>query len=360
MVFLSSTFLDLEYERRFVINWLRARRFSVMAMEDVKGRGLYWREWSMNSARKCDIYLRLFDWRVGSTPLYMSFGTSFSQLEYDAADGRAAKVSYRLRRPFADWQVLVPDRSEHDAYLATLNVSESVGGSDTTRYAEGVLRTGTDVFKVAQLEAQLERDVKVSRRMLFVHRVKEWHRTYFDGLEAAGRMLFEDEHIVMHGERTPPSTSHRVLMIVLAALVITGLTHVVSAATAAVIAFAAASLCGVATLAWSPTFVCVGTKTVMARGAFGLRTVQHLKGAEGLIVPRWRLLDRLLGVGALTVRTPDGRRAFVPFISNAGSLACAAKKPPRPDLMPVAITEEEQAEARRRLITFLESPDEDE
>lgn len=352
--------MDLTYERRFVINWLRARRFSVLAMEDVEGRGLYWREWSMNSARKCDIYLRLFDWRVGSTPLYMSFGMSFSQLEYDAADGAALRLSYHVRRPFPDWQVLVPDPSEHEAYLATLNVSESGGGSDTVRYTERVLRTGTDVFSVAELEAQLERDVKLPRRMLFVHRLNEWRRTYFDALEAAPGMLFEDEHIVVQGERMQRSTCRRILMIVFASLVIACLTHVVPAATAAMIAFAAASLCGLAILAWSPTFVCVGTKTVMARGAFGLRIVQHLKGTEGLLMPRWRLFDRWLKIGALTVRTPDGRGTFVPFISNASSLACEAEKPPRPDLTPVVITEAEQAEARRRLIAFPESLDKEE
>ena len=54
----------------------------------------------------------------------------------------------------------------------------------------------------------------------------------------------------MRGERRRLSTSRRVLMIVLASLVITGLMHVVSAATAAMIAFAGASLCGVAILAW--------------------------------------------------------------------------------------------------------------
>jgi hypothetical protein len=175
--------------------------------------------------------------------------------------------------------------------------------------------------------------------MLLVHRVKAWRRTYFDTPEAETRMLFEDEHIGMNGERTRLSTSRRVLLIVFASLAATGAIHVVSAATAALIAFAAASLCGVAILAWSPTFVCVGTKTIMARGAFGLYTVQHLKGAKGLIIPRLRLLDRWLDMGALTVRTPEGRHAFVPFISNAGSLSCEAEKPPRPDLVPVVITE---------------------
>ena len=360
-VFLSSTFVDLKYERRFVISWLRARGFRVMAMEDVEGRGLYWREWSMNSARKCDIYIRLFDWRVGSTPLYMSFGSSFSQLEYDAAHGRAMlRLSYRVRRPFPDWQVLVPDPSEHEPYLATLNAPESGGGSDSVRYVEGVFRTGTDVFTVAELESQLERDVELPRRMLFVHRLTEWRRTYFDGLEAATRMQFEDEHIVVHGERTQLSRGLRVLLIILALLAITGLMQVVSAATAALIAFGAASLCGLTILAWSPTFVCIGTKTVMARGAFAVRTVQHTKGKAGLIFPHWRLFTRWFDVGALTVRTPAGRGAFVPFISNAGSLACEAEKVPRPDLIPVVITEEERAEARRRLIQFVEHLEEDE
>jgi hypothetical protein len=106
---------------------------------------------------------------------------------------------------------------------------------------------------VAQLEDLLERNVKLPRRMLCVHRVKAWRRTYFDTPEAEARMLFEDEHIDMHGERTRLSTSRRVLLIVLASLAITVAIHVVSAA-GGDDCLAAASLCGVAILAWSPTF----------------------------------------------------------------------------------------------------------
>lgn len=147
-VFVSSTFLDLEYERRFVIDWLRAHGFAVTAMEDVADRRLYWREWSMNAARRCDVYLRLFDWRVGSSPPYLSFGRSFSQLEEDAARGRAAlRLAYRVRRPFSDWPVLVPDASKRADYLSRLDVSEAAGGSDEVRIAERSLRTGIDVLR---------------------------------------------------------------------------------------------------------------------------------------------------------------------------------------------------------------------
>lgn len=358
-IFLSSTFLDLKFERRFVINWLRTRHFNVIAMEDMEDRILYWREWSINSARKCDIYLRLFDRRVGSSPIYMSFGKSFSQLEYNEARRSAAlELSYRVHRPFPDWQLLVPAPKEHEAYLSTLNVSESAGGSDDARQVERVFRTGTDVCSVTQLEAFLERDVRLDRRMLSIHRAKTWRRTYFDTSEAKERMLFEDEHIDMHGG-TELSKISGVLLIVLASLAITGIMHAVSAAMAAVIVFVAASLWGLAMLAWSPTFVCVGTKTIMARGAFGLQRVQALKGTKGLILQRWRLLDRWLDIGALTVQTPNGR-VFVPFISNAGSLACAAEKPPRPDLVPVVITEEDRALVRRRLAAFVEELKKDE
>lgn len=162
-----------------------------------------------------------------------------------------------------------------------------------------------------------------------------------------------------HAHRNRRSTSRWILKLDFACLVIAALTTVFATTATALIVIAMSACCIVVVLAWSPAFVCVGTKTVMARGAFGLRTVQHLKGSERLVIPRWRLLDRLFDVGAASVCTPDGQRVFVPFISNARSLAQEAKNPPRPDLVEETVTDEERAEARRRLSAFVEGLDDE-
>jgi hypothetical protein len=325
-------------------------------MEDVLGRGLYWQEWIQNSARKCDIYLRLFDHRVGASPAFMSFGASFSSVEADFARTHAVlMLSYHLRRPFDDWKALV-DPSEYDDYNKTLDVSEAVGGSDGARVTERTLRRGTEVLSVERLESQLRSDLNIRERDLMWHRLKSWRRGYFDSGWAWSKFAFEDEHFEIQSERAKASIGQWIITIALVLLGLSVLAQVMSVTTTAIVALSVACVCAMMIVAWAPTFVYIGSKTIVARGAFGIRTLQNVKGREGVLRPRWRMLDKWCGVGAVSVEVPNGRGVFVPFISNIMGLLREAEKPPRPELVrDLPLTEEEQAEVWRRITEFAES-----
>lgn len=332
-VFLSSTFLDLKYERRFVIKWLRARGFQVAAMEDLDGRHLYWQEWSQNRARQCDIYLNLYDRRVGTGATFMGFGGSISSIERRFADPYAARlVSYELSRPFPDCELLV-EPSEREDYLATLDVSEPSGGSDRIRWVERSMRTGVEVSSVADLEAHLIADVRLTAAHLASHRSRAWLQSYFRPQSVWRQCAFEDEHYVAGSERPSPFTARGwcASAVTIAALVV--ISQAISAAAALTAALAFVIIVGAATVVWAPSSILLGSKTVVARGAFGLRTIRQMKGHQGRVVPRWGLLERWCGLGAASVMSDDGT-VFVPFIGNARRLAYEAELPPQSDRMP--------------------------
>ena len=50
--FVSSTFHDLKFERRFVIHKLKALEFDVISMEADFKKGFDWVQWSTNQARQ--------------------------------------------------------------------------------------------------------------------------------------------------------------------------------------------------------------------------------------------------------------------------------------------------------------------
>jgi Domain of unknown function (DUF4062) len=82
--FLSSTYQDLPFERRFVTNWLKQKGFSVIAHDCADGDD--WYRWSLNRAGQCDVYVGMCTQRVGGKGPFGSILNS----EYVQADGAFA------------------------------------------------------------------------------------------------------------------------------------------------------------------------------------------------------------------------------------------------------------------------------
>lgn len=77
---------------------------------------------------------------------------------------------------------------------------------------------------------------------------------------------------------------------------------------------------GVIILAYWPSFVWVGTKTIVARGAFG-RLVQRSTKEPFHLRAHWSILNSWTGLGALSVHFADGARVFVPLVNRPDAFA---------------------------------------
>ena len=108
-VFLSSTYLDLKFERRFVARWLTQRGFQVITMEDHCPPDFDWYRWSVNRARQCDVYLCIFTERVGTKG---PFGSILNAEALQARTTSALWLSYQLERPFPDAELLLSSAEE--------------------------------------------------------------------------------------------------------------------------------------------------------------------------------------------------------------------------------------------------------
>jgi hypothetical protein len=84
---------------------------------------------------------------------------------------------------------------------------------------------------------------------------------------------------------------------------------------------------GVMVLAYRPSFVWVGTKTIMARGAFG-RLVQHPVKEPFQVKAHWAALTDWTGLGAVSVRFADGAGVFVPLVVHPETFISKVKKTP--------------------------------
>jgi hypothetical protein len=319
--FLSSTFCDLRFERRFVISKLEELGFEVVSMESDYKKEFDWRQWSTNQAGQCDVLIFLFDRRVGEQGTLL-FGDhifiSISKLEIKAAIGKAIKLlAYDLQRPFPDQQAIF-SAEEECKYLKTLSFKDRGGRFDFERHVEGLLREGILIKRVSELERRLELDTRVSWTSYLSHKMRIHRRSYFDANFCAWRHALEDETVVGSTHRL--GLSWRLKTPVILSLILLAGLYFVLPLEKALICSALLLLIGTAIFAYLPSFVWVGTKTIIARGAFG-RFVQRSASEPFELKPRWALFDDWTGLGALSVHFADGRKVFVPLVNDPTRLA---------------------------------------
>jgi hypothetical protein len=342
--FLSSTFRDLKFERRFVIHKLKKMGIDVVSMETDCKEGFDWARWSTNQAGQCDLFISLFDKIVG-TQGNLLFGDtvfhSISKMETDHARGAAIKLlEYRLQRPFPDQEVIFT-AEEKDEYLKTV-VAED-GYHELRYYAaqtESLWREGTLIESVAELERRLEVDTRVSLIKYFVHKMRIIYRSYFNQNLCAWRHAFEDESLIESTTRLGLSWRLRKLAII--SLIPFAVLYFALPLPSAIFCSAMLILfMGATVIAYRPSFIWVGTKTIMARGPFG-RLVQRSIHERFQLKSHWALLDYWTGLGALSVHFADGARVFVPLVNDPVAFVRE---------LPTKMKEREERRGRRSYLT---------
>ncbi len=322
IVFISSTYRDLKFERIFVACMLAKRGgFELVRMEEHLHKPFEWESWSTNRAMQCDILLQLYDKRIGSPErLFLPRdNASFVRTEFQSARGWAMRcITYQLKRPFPDYAQVFWG-GDKEEYEATLKVEDSNWTKPFPLWREQIFRElhpGVPISSFAELEERLNLDLQVSRIALAWHRARNWKRCYWDNISAAWRNAFEDES---HCESTSRLGLNWRLRKPVALLLLVWLAVVFSTISpkwAILATLCLIPILAVSILAYAPTFVWVGTKTLVARGAFALRTIQCPLNESYRLISQWDWLDRWCGLGALTVVFPDGRKIFVPLVNS--------------------------------------------
>ncbi|MGY4433978.1 hypothetical protein ACVWWO_006455 [Bradyrhizobium sp. F1.13.1] len=316
--FLSSTFCDLKFERRFVIRTLKKSGIDVVSMEADFKKEFDWWQWSINQARQCDLLIFLFDQRVGTQADLFSVDEIFhsiSKEEADSARGKAIKLlGYRLQRRFPDEEKLFTPE-EKGEYLET--VVREDGRFVLGAMLEAALRDGVLIESVAELERRLKVDTLVSSTNFFFHKMRRLRRSYFDASFCAWHHAFQDESYVALTHRW----SWQLRKLMLASFIPLAALYYALPLRSAVLCSASLLLfIGVMTLAFWPSFVWVGTKTIMVRGLFG-RFVQRPINEGVKLKPHWALLHYWTGLGGLSVEFYDGVRVFVPLVDDPTAFA---------------------------------------
>ncbi len=345
VVFLSSTFLDLKFERRFVARILAERGLHVITMEHDCKPGFDWQRWSLNRAGQCDILVQLFADRIGTNGNPLSnrgfFSSISSDEEFESRPTRVLRIAYQLQRPFPDAELLYDSDDEEREYRKNLALQDQFV-ADSHIFAsqlERATRSGVPVVGVAELARMLRRDVRLSRYSLMKNRLSVWRRHYFDTNSAGWRRAFEDESCEEQTSRTALAKHLRVPVLILGmsiSIVAFGLLPF-RAGCAVFVCFIL--MAGIAILAWAPTYVWAGTKTLVARGTFGLLTLQQSRTDRFTIEPRWGRLDDWCGIGAVSLAFANGRSVFVPFIHDSGAFSRKASRQPHMPAPPTIDTE---------------------
>jgi hypothetical protein len=316
--FVSSTFCDLKFERRFVIRKLKEIGIDVVSMETDFKRSFDWRQWSANLSRQCDLCICIFDKRVG-TQGNVLFGDlvfhSISKIERDHAQASAFKLlKYKLERPFPDQEALFATE-ERDEYLETIAVEDEPGRLIHGAEIEIAFREGTLINSVAYLEWRLEVDTRISWTSYFPYKMRVLRRSYVDNNFCAWRHAYEDESYIESTTRL--GLSWRLRRPAILSFIPAALLYLLPLTLAIFTSGLLAVVVGVTIIAYWPSFVWVGTKTIMARGLFG-RFVQRSTDEPFQLKPHWALLDHWTGLGALSVEFADGVRVFIPLVNDPG------------------------------------------
>jgi hypothetical protein len=325
IVFLSSTFIDLKFERRFVAKWLAVRGLQVITMEQDCPPGCDWYRWSLNRAGQCDILLRLRGHRLGHKGPWRHTGDMTNSEGVQAWP--ALTVSYQLKRPFPDASVLCDSPDEVIEYEQSLEAKDARGWDPIEADIFRGLPTDETVCSVGDLASVLERDVKLPRWRLVAHRFRRWRRRLYDTNEAAWWHAYEDESSQAATSRAVVLKRLRVPLTGAAAVIVSSL-YWLPLLHALPVLGAGVTLGAVIALATGPSYVWIGTKTIVARGLFGLRTSQESRRGRVNVVSHWALTQRWWDVGAMSVKFSNGSRIFVPFIRTADALASEASKEP--------------------------------
>ncbi|WP_161494841.1 DUF4062 domain-containing protein [Bradyrhizobium canariense] len=320
--FLSSTFRDLRFERNFVVRKLKTMGIDVVSMEADCKEDFDWRRWSANQARQCDLFIFLFDTRVGTQSNLLLDHLAFvstSRMERDIARGKAIKLlEYRLERPFPDEEALF-EPEERDEYLKTILTEDDPRYLTAGAQIEGMWRDGILIESVSELERRLEVDMRVSWTRHFFHKMRILRRSYFDENFCAWRHAYEDESQIASTHRL--GLSWRLRKLIILPLISFAVLYLALPLTSAILCSALLLMpVLVMAIAYRPSFVWVGTKTIMARGLFG-RFVQRPLNERFQLDPHWALLDRWTGLGALSVEFSDGVRIFVPLVNDPTAFA---------------------------------------
>jgi hypothetical protein len=311
----------LLFERRFVQQKLKSMRLQVITMEEHCGPSLDWLQWSRNRAGQFDVYLGLYDKRIGAVGNTQT-STSIVKVEEGQSRGTVMRsVTYELKRPFADQGRLL-EPGEEARYQASVEDQEEDFRNAYTDaiWYEAFFRKGTPIRSVDELERKLEADLRINRVALLCHRLKIWRRSLFDNSLAAWRLAVEDESNLEETTRLgfrrrlrPPAISIAVVWSMAAVLSLPFYRAVIASAGVAL-------LLGLAAIAYAPSFIWFGTKTIIARSAFAARVVQRPIDEPFEVLPRWRFLEDWTGVGAVSIAFRDGLKVFVPLVNSPSTI----------------------------------------
>jgi len=348
-VFLSSTYDDLQYERRFISNKLRNMGYELVWMEKHLHQDFNWSRWSTNQSAQCDVYLQIYDNRYGSIDNYLGGvkGSTYVSLEELHAGGFAYKyIYYRLERPFPDQDKLYNEYDKKD-YQHTLT-TEDKGYRSHHKQAAGLIdgikisrkcnsEETTVIHSVSELEKQLESDMRINTLRILGQRFRIWRFLYNDNIKASWRYTLEDEELVEHTSKLGTGCRdnlgwdfrncfgwqlrERLLIPAILFLIIwSGLNYYTFTIDVAIIVNVSLIIMVMLLyVAYSPSFIRIGTKSILARGAFAFWTIQYPIDANIKLTAHWGLLEDYLTLGALSIVFPDKRKIFVPFVNNPSS-----------------------------------------
>jgi hypothetical protein len=318
--FISSTYRDLRFERRFVRHILQRTGFDVVSMEEHYRPDFEWQRWSQNRAAQCDVLVQLLADRVGSRAdrgLFPDAAPSITKLERDHARcyGVEMIISYELHRPFPD-AVRLYSPEEANEYEQTLQEKDT--RVSQLAILERSFRLAIPISSAEELETRLVHDTHLSFWILLRHRWRLWYRAYWDTTFAASLRVFEDESYIGSSSRVA-LWRHLHKWVWITSLLLLVLLRFVPLVWMGLGLIAGLATLGVSVLAWAPSYYSIGTKTIMARGMFGLRTIQQSTAEPFGIVRRWHILKKLTPyphLGAVTIYFASGKRIFVPLVNN--------------------------------------------
>jgi hypothetical protein len=317
-VFISSTYRDLRFERLFVRKFLVRRGFDVITMEDQCRPEFDWERWSKNRSGQCDVLVQLLADRIGTSATPFIGLASITKIERDHARACGVDViaCYELHRPFPDAQRLYTLQEEQE-YKRTLEEIDIIWANATAMMIERQLRIATPIESVKELETHLAIDTSLSLWRLTRDRWRRWSKAYWNTTSAAWLRVFEDEsHVASTNRILSRRFVRRIKWIgglAIGGLAILLLLRLVPVVWTGIALIAAVLICFILFIAWAPTYCWVGTKTVIARGLFGMRTLQQLRTEPLKVTTSWDFIQEFT---AVRIRFSSGQRIFVPFVRD--------------------------------------------
>lgn len=317
VVFLSSTFRDLKFERRFIIDKLKEMGFVVISMEEHCKDSYNWFRWSLNQASKCDIYLKIFDKRVGSNGSPFFAGRIFKSItkveELESRDLTFLSLSYKMDRPFDDYYIAI-DSTEKNEYLSSLEIGDDFDFDQ--KQFESDLREGKAIKSFIELERALKEDLKISKSNFYFYRLKIWVRGYKNNGISSNRKVIEDEGHFKSTSRVGVWRRINKIFILLIISFLLASYYFLSPVNAIKLFLSTFVLSLILVIAYKPTYLWIGTKSIIARGVFASRVIRQNFDEPFLLKHHWFFLERITGIGAISIKFCSGQRVFVPLVHD--------------------------------------------